>query len=374
VVSGIDCVVGFCALVGAGTLCFERGPRGFFMRLRIFGFMLGCVALLAVTAPSSHAQAPTQSPERSITRISGDLYRAQNNRHFTVFLVTPDGIVLADPINTEFALWLKSELKERFKSSVKYVLYSHSHWDHASGGKVFADTALFIGHRNMLDHLKPPAGSTPLAPEMAAIDSDGSGTIEIGEAGGRLRSDFALYDFDGDGTLTGAEIARGPLADVRPPDIVYDQRMAVRLGGRTVELSWTGPITHSDDMSVMHFPDEQTIYVVDFLQIKSLPYGRLGSGFLDEWLESIRAIEEMDFSIVAPGHNVLGTKADVQNFRGYLQDLRAAVAAGIESGSSVEELQDTVRMEKYADWFMYDSWRKDNVAGMYDLLRKAAGE
>ena len=38
-------------------------------------------------------------PKRSITPLSGNLYWAQNNIHFTVFLVTPDGIILADPIN-----------------------------------------------------------------------------------------------------------------------------------------------------------------------------------------------------------------------------------------------------------------------------------
>ena len=44
----------------------------------------------------------------------GDVYRAQNNNHNTVFLATSEGIILGDPINAEFSEWLKAELADRF--------------------------------------------------------------------------------------------------------------------------------------------------------------------------------------------------------------------------------------------------------------------
>jgi glyoxylase-like metal-dependent hydrolase (beta-lactamase superfamily II) len=80
-----------------------------------------------------------------------------------VFLVTPEGIILADPINADFSKWLKGELASRFKVPVRYVVYSHHHWDHDSGGDVFADTARFVGHANMLTHLAMPPASTTLS-------------------------------------------------------------------------------------------------------------------------------------------------------------------------------------------------------------------
>src|SRR5256885_3685919 len=40
------------------------------------------------------------------------------------------------------------QLDERFpRVPVRYVIYSHSHWDHIEGGGVFADTAKFVGDR-----------------------------------------------------------------------------------------------------------------------------------------------------------------------------------------------------------------------------------
>jgi hypothetical protein len=56
------------------------------------------IALLAAVPLA--AQQP-QAPVREITQISGDLYRVRNNGHYSVFLVTPEGIILADPISTE---------------------------------------------------------------------------------------------------------------------------------------------------------------------------------------------------------------------------------------------------------------------------------
>ena len=58
-----------------------------------------CVAALGIAQQASAQQEPT----RSITNITGDLYRATNNAHHTAFLVTPEGIILTDPIGTEFA-------------------------------------------------------------------------------------------------------------------------------------------------------------------------------------------------------------------------------------------------------------------------------
>ena len=109
------------------------------------------VSLLVVTglASTSAAQnaAPAAAPvPRGIVNITGQLYRAQNNNHYTVFLVTPDGIIMSDPINRDFSRWLKQELATRFRVPVRYVLYTHHDWDHASGGAVWADTAEFIAH------------------------------------------------------------------------------------------------------------------------------------------------------------------------------------------------------------------------------------
>ena len=335
--------------------------------LCLASFMLVLGACAPVTEETAVPAVPGD-PNRSIVNVTGDLYRARSNQHFTVFLVTDEGIILSDPINREFATWLRSELETRFAVPVRYVLYSHSHYDHASGGGVFADTAEFVGHENMRQALADPNPDTPLPANAQELDTDGNGTLEAAEAAGNFQSNFALFDADGDGSLSGGEIARGPVGDVHPPTTVYTDRHTVTLGGRTVEMIHPGP-AHSADMSVISFPEESALFVVDFISLKRLPFQTFaGSGPLDAWLDEMRAIEAMGAEIVIPGHGAVGTTEDVAEHRRYLEELRDAVAEGIAAGRSLEEMQETILMESYSGWGNYEEWRTLNIEGMYGLL------
>ena len=114
-------------------------------------------------------------PPREITQITGDLYRANNGNWYTIFFVTPDGIILGDPINAQFAQWLKGELDSRFAGKpVRYVVYSHSHFDHAEGGAAFAATATFVAHENMLRNMD---GRYPQMPG-DMVDRNDNGVID----------------------------------------------------------------------------------------------------------------------------------------------------------------------------------------------------
>jgi len=334
--------------------------------------LLGLITSLGVSATSS-AQG---TPRRSITPITGDLYRGQNNNHFTVFLVTDEGIILTDPINTGFATWLKSELDSRFDVPVRYVLYSHHHGDHASGGDVFADTAKFVGHENMLSHLAMPPESTPLPIEgqyaiAATMDANGNGRIESSEASGAILNNFSGFDANGDGELSGAEVLRGPLSAVRPPDITYSRTTVISLGGKQVEMTWVGEMNHSMDMSVITFPAERAMHIVDFITFQRLPYREMDfeNGLFDEWMSAIKHWESLadDYDYISPGHGPVGDITDVREWRRYFEKLRDSVADGIAAGQSLEEMRENIEIEEYSEWEGY-SWLDENVLGMYHFL------
>src|SRR5688572_11653375 len=146
---------------------------------------------LSVTclAPAAQAQ-QKKPPTRAIVNVAGQLYRVQNNNHYTVFLVTPEGIIMSDPINRDFARYLKAEFATRFKVPVRYVLYTHKDWDHASGGVVFADTAEFVGHQNMRAGVALPPGNPSLPADAQKMDSNRNGLIERSEATGATAERF----------------------------------------------------------------------------------------------------------------------------------------------------------------------------------------
>ena len=235
-------------------------------------FAICVVLVLCSLVGHASTAAAQQPPQRGIVNVTGQLYRAQNDNHYTVFLVTPQGIIMSDPINRDFSRWLKGEIASRFKVPVRYVLYTHRDWDHASGGVVWADTAEFVGHRNMLAALAPPAGNPPLPADAVKLDANRNGLVERAEASGGYADRFALYDYNRDEVLSGAEIARGSVSDVHPPTTTYLDRHTVTLGGKRVTMTHLGT-AHADDSSVLHFPDERAVFSADVLQVKRLPGG-----------------------------------------------------------------------------------------------------
>ena len=306
----------------------------------------------------------TQYKGQEIGKLTGDVYYARMDDYVSVFMVTPDGIVLAEPIGTEFATWLKGEMEKRFHVPVKYVIYSHSHWDHASGGSVYAETARFIGHENMLKNIAMPPATTPLAANARALDKNGDGKIQPDEAQGNLKTMFGLYDANHDGALSGAEILRGPIEYVRAPDLTYTDRLTINLGGKRVEVI-SRPIAHADDNTLVRFVDgSNVLFASDWITVHRIPFGAISP---DE-IPLIRAVEAMDFEYFVCSHGALGKKADIGANIRYREELRDAVARAVSSGQTLEQTQASVLMENYKDWEFYDQQRAQNVAGTYRAL------
>ncbi len=279
-------------------------------KMRLFAAAL-VVVLSAGFMSTAHAQ---NGPKRAITKIAGDLYRFQNNFHFSVFLVTPDGVIVTDPINADAANWLKAEIKKRFDQPIKYLILSHDHSDHSSGGEVFADTATVIAHENA------------------------KATI-IGES--------------------------------RPtavPDLTFSDTMTVSLGGKSVELIHVGA-SHSDNLIVMNFPAERTLFAVDIVSVRRVAYKTLSDSYFPGWINALRKMESIDFDILAPGHGPLGVKADVAANTGYMSSLYNGVLKGLRTGETLDRLKTNLTLDTYKDWGRYKEWRPLNIEGVYNRIQ-----
>lgn len=270
----------------------------------------GAVAVLAAGTVAAQ-----EAPKREVTQVAGDLYRFRNNNHYSVFLVTPAGVIVTDPINADAAKWLEEEIGKRFSQPIKYLVYSHDHADHIAGGEVFADTAVVVAHEKAKPHI-------------------------VGEG--------------------------------RPsavPQVTFSDRMTIELGGKTVELVYLG-LNHSDNTIVMHFPAERAVFAVDIVARNRLPFKDFPNAYIEPWIESLKKLEAMDFDILLPGHGEIGSKADVTAHRRYIEELRAEVLAQIRAGKTVEEIKQLVSMAAYKDWGSYADWQPLNVEGMYRHLQQ----
>ena len=325
-------------------------------------FAAACLTLaLAGCGMQEDSQADgSADPPFTIRNVTGNLYEARTASHNSVFLATTDGIIVVDPLRADFAEWLEGELAARFDSEVEYVIYSHHHPDHAAGGQVFADTAIFVGHENTAARLE---GGLPS--NAARSDADGDGLLARSEASGGYLASFDSVDTDGDGNLSGPEINAG----TQPLDVTYTEQMMLTLGDSTVELHHPSA-AHSDDTTVVLFPNERAAFTVDFLHARRFP-GTLSGYTVDEYEAALAAVDALDFDILVTGHGNAGTKADVSGFLAFLRDLESDVMAGISEGLDRETLQETILLADYSDWLLYDQRRANIVGEMYDTLSAA---
>lgn len=271
--------------------------------------IIGCLLML-----SAEAAAQSSRPDDEITKLADDVYLFRHQFHQAIFITTPKGVIVTDPINADAAAWLNAEIKKLTDQPVRYVIYSHHHNDHITGGSVFAGQAIFVSHAlarpNILQAADP---TTPV------------------------------------------------------PDLTFTDRMSIDLGGTQVELIYTGK-NHSDNSLVMLLPQRKLLFAVDFIPVETVAYRTLKSDYPDEWIESLKKVEQLDFEVLVPGHGKIGRKDHVRLFRGYLEDLRAAVLEHVKQGRSLEETKQAVRLPKYEQWQRYADWLPENVEGMYRYL------
>lgn len=270
--------------------------------------------LLELTLPVPPTGAQTARPADEITTLAEDVYLYRHQAHQAIFVVTPEGVVVTDPISAEAATWLKSEIAKLTTQPVRYVIYSHHHNDHITGGSMFADQALFVSHqaarRKILEAGDP---STPV------------------------------------------------------PQLTFTDRMTIDLGGKHFELIYTGR-NHSDNSLVVLLPQNKLLFAVDFIPVETVAYRALPDGYPDEWIDSLKQVERLDFETLVPGHGKIGDKRHVGLFRDYLETLRAAVSEQIQTGATVEDAKRTIRLPKYEQWYGYKDWFGENVEGMYRYL------
>jgi len=276
---------------------------------------LAALACLAAALPAwSQAQAPAR-PQIETRKVEGtdNVYIFRNGNHQSVFVVTKEGVIATDPVaygRPQGGQQYVDEIKKVSNGApIKYLIYSHHHYDHVAGGKAFKDAgATIIAHRKAAQRLK-----------------------QLGDPATPL-----------------------------PDETVDDKGRTLKLGGTTLELRYVG-LNHSDSTLVMRLPKEKLIFVVDVLPVGTFP----GRGMIDfyplEAEQSIKRILAMDWERLIPGHpgvnDRLGTKKDAQDQLTLLQDASSAVKAVAREGKCWEPAEKELQLEKYKDWPGYENGR-----------------
>jgi glyoxylase-like metal-dependent hydrolase (beta-lactamase superfamily II) len=222
-----------------------------------------------------------------------------------MFVVTNHGVIATDPLGygrpTGGQDYL-NEIRKVTDKPVKYLIYSHHHFDHIAGGKAFKDAgAKIIAHHRVRERLS---------------------------------------------------VLNDPHT-VLPDELVSDKGRTITLGGTTLELSYHG-LNHSDSMLVMRLPKEKIVFVVDTLPVGQVP----GRGMIDfyplEAEDFIKKVIALDWERLIPGHpgpgDRLGTKQDARDQLQLLQDMSAEMKTLAQDGKCWEPAEKEFKLPKYESW------------------------
>ena len=256
-----------------------------------------------------------------LVRFTTDAYGFRWANHVALFIVTAAGVIVVDAngqVNPRTPSLLKEAIRSVTAQPVKYLVYSHSAFDHSTGGAVFADTACFVGHRNTVERIE------------------------------------------------GANDATTPA-----PDIVFDTKTTLELGGTRVDL-YPADLSPTDDYIVVHHPAGRLAMFVDLVQPRNVPFRTL-LGHPERVVERLRWLEEeLDFDVIVSGHatpQMTGTKQDVAEQRRYYGDLSDAIAAARAAGVADASPEMTARVTtllhpRYGSWRRFDEFLALNIQGM----------
>src|SRR5256886_2477461 len=131
--------------------------------------------LTALLASTAQAQQP-QQPPFATTKVEGteNVYIFRFGGHQSMFIVTPAGVIATDPIGLRrpAAKTYIEEIEKITKAPIRYVIYSHSHFDHIAGGKPFKDKgATFIAHTNAKARIQQVKDPDVVVPDQLATGS-----------------------------------------------------------------------------------------------------------------------------------------------------------------------------------------------------------
>jgi glyoxylase-like metal-dependent hydrolase (beta-lactamase superfamily II) len=268
------------------------------------GFACAGALLVAGAAWGQAAPIPPGYQERATTDLGAGVYTFGSFAARSLFVVTDAGVIATDPVSPEFASAFRAAIRQVTPKPVKYVVYSHQHWDHVRGGRIFKDEgATFVAHEKCLAHFKAH-----------------------------------------------------PNPDIVMPDRTVKGDDDIRLGGRHLRLFYYGP-NHGDCMLVMQADGSDVLYVNDLVT----PFS-VGLGFMPDydpggWVDTLRRLEaRTDWTRLVGGHGIpVAPRAALTERRRFMEALMAAVKQGVDAGKSADQIAATIDLPEFKAVRGYDA-------------------
>ena len=288
-------------------------------------FLVSLVAIGVVSAQQRPALTPEQTARLQIQEVPGKAglyiipgFDGNMSGGNVAVRVTDAGILIVDNKFADSFGEIMRQVRKISDAPVRYVMNTHSHFDHAGSNADFLPTAQVIGHENARANM-----------------------IRNGEAG--------------------------------PPNLTYDGRTSVFVGDAEVQAHYFGR-GHTSGDSLVYFPDLRTVHTGDLVLWGERMDGSTLSPFIDfanggsalEWTATLDGLLSLDFDTVIPGHGPILTRANVEEFQDKFARLMLRMTRLVESGVSRDAIVTELDLSDL-NWPL----APDRIQAIYDEVSSA---
>ena len=251
-------------------------------------------------------------------------------------IVGDDSVLIIDSLRVpSFARDLIKDVKDITDKPIKFVIDTHSHWDHSWGNEEFPD-ATIIGHKNCYAEMVDVEWNEQWRKKVTSSNDPWS--------------------------------EEGNIVKITPPNMTFETSMQLYFGGRELDLKYFGRAHTSGDIYI-HLPNEKIVFTGDVAQDGGVPY--LGDCYPVDWPETDNKLAALPIERFMSGHGPIGDHQALEGARDFIHNLVDSVKSAITDGQNATQASQSVINQltpQYGNWRSFDRIG-ENLISVYEKLK-----
>lgn len=255
------------------------------------------------------------------------------------FVITAEGVIVFDALGTPSLGWaLLQRIREITDKPIRFVIVSHYHADHIYGLQAFKDhsDALIIAQERSEEYKENEETADERAEQRLAQRRE------------------ALYPWVNRDTR------------VVPPDIVFKERLTLKLGGKRFVLLYAGSAHSSSDLMMLVEPDG-VLFAGDVVQNSRIPFMNSDDVNTSNWLRGLVEIEQLGPKFIIPGHGIASSavREAIAFTQDYIEYVRAVMKSAVDNWTDFEAAYSQTDWSKYQE---VPGFRNNNKGNAYRIF------
>lgn len=251
-------------------------------------FILSLIVLFASFHSQSAQNSQRPVPTLTLKPVQGNVQIVDGGLGNMTLLVSGNELLVVDTKAEEAGVPIEELLKSQLSGkTLKYIINTHTHWDHTGNNKRLAGNATIIAHKNARRGLEK----------------------------------------------------KGAEAEVGWPNLTFDAEMSLYFGGEEIRLIHY-PLSHTNHDIVVYFTKSNVIAMGDMYFSGMYPFIATG-GTLSGLIANLKTIIDMlptDVKIV-PGHGPISTLSDLKATHAMLVGTSQYIKQQIDAGQSIDDVK-----------------------------------